>query len=102
MKRKKADDDFIDISSRNALTFFSQPPSKKKVTYNHLGSFIFRYLTNDYTINSDLCTRFYLIYIGRKQMQLQNLQKQNKIRNRKTLILLTRNTLFLRNFLSIR
>jgi len=32
MKRKKADDDFIDISSRNALTFFNQPPSKKKVT----------------------------------------------------------------------
>ena len=30
MKRKKADDDFIDISSRNALTFFNQPPSKKK------------------------------------------------------------------------
>ena len=33
MKRKKADDDFIDISSRNALTFFNQPPSKKKVKY---------------------------------------------------------------------
>ena len=30
MKRKKEDDDFIDISSRNALTFFNQPPSKKK------------------------------------------------------------------------
>ena len=32
MKRKKEDDDFIDISSRNALTFFSQPAAKKKKT----------------------------------------------------------------------
>ena len=60
MKRKKEDDDFIDISSRNALTFFSQPQAKKKVR-------ILRDLMNqNYARQNGVSIHFYLEILDEK------------------------------------